>query len=71
MNLYLIESTILGRARRVSKVLEKAGVCSHYESAALPTELRRPEKNLSKYIKGLQTGRGAHPTIVPCMCANF
>jgi hypothetical protein len=41
MKVQVIDFRDLARNRQVSKVPEKNGLCSHYESAALPTELRR------------------------------
>ena len=36
-------------------MLEKAGVCNHYESAALPTELRRPNNLRTTFVPNVPT----------------
>ena len=61
---------LMGRLRsaRVTKVLEKAGEMSVYESAALPTELRRLFVYFVQFTKWLEGG--CCTSAVQAICAS-
>ena len=52
------------------KVLENTGEKSDYESAALPTELRRPAFDSKTRLQFLQTGRHPNVTQRAQRCVN-